>query len=246
MTKSEFDLKVTQIRQNLIEVKKQMNKAADKTGRDVSEIQLIAVTKLMPLETVKAGVAAGIRNFGENYPEQAAEKIIALSDQKDIIWHMIGHIQSRKTGTVCDHFQMVHSLDRIKIAKYLDRYCRERDKIMPVLIEVNMSGEKSKFGWQADSVDKWKNLASQFREFSELSNIEIRGLMTMPPLFENPEKTRPVYQRLREFQQFLQEQLPEMNWKELSIGTSFDFTIAIEEGATMVRLGTEIFGQRPS
>lgn len=245
MTPSEYEENVAQIRRNLEDVKRRMKEAAEKSGREVNEIQLIAVTKLMPLEMVRAGIEAGIRNFGENYPEQAAEKMIALSDHEDIRWHMIGHIQSRKTGIVCDHFHIVHSLDRMKIARYLDRYSRERKKVMPVLIEVNLSGEKSKHGFQADNKDSWDELAVLFREIGDLENIEICGLMTMPPLFDDPEKTRPVYQRLRELQQFLQNNLPEMDWDDLSIGTSFDFTIAIEEGATMVRLGTELFGQRP-
>lgn len=235
---------VSTIRQNLDRVKKLMSRAAEKSGRDLEQIQLIAVTKRMPVETIRAGIAAGIRRFGENYPEQAAEKIEAIGDKKDIEWHMIGHIQSRKTDTVCKYFSMVHSLDRMKIANYLDRYSGEAKRVMPVLIEVNLSGEASKYGWEASNEILWPEILPQFRDISQKPNIEIKGLMTMPPMYDDPELTRPIYRRLRRLQGFLQENIPDAQWDHLSIGTSFDFEIAIEEGATMVRIGTEIFGPR--
>ncbi len=241
----DFSQQVDQIKENLAVVQARMARAAEKAGRDHHEIQLIAVTKLMPLETIKAGIAAGIRAFGENYPEQAAEKIRALSSEEELTWHMIGHIQSRKTSTVCDYFDFVHAVDRIKIARYLDRYCGEANRRMPVLIEVNVSGEESKHGWKAWDEQAWPELVPHFEKIAQLPNIEVRGLMSMPPYFEDPEKTRPFYQRLGRLQRFLEDELPLMTWQELSIGTSFDFEVAIEEGATMVRLGTIIFGARP-
>ena len=149
MTQTDHNNLVSTIEQNLESVKNRMKRAAENAGRDVDTIQLVAVTKLMPLETIQAGIEAGIRCFGENYAEQAAEKIKALKTDEEIKWHMIGHIQSRKTETVCEYFDMVHSLDRLKIARYLDRYAREKGKIMPVLIEVNLSGEGSNHGWDA-------------------------------------------------------------------------------------------------
>jgi hypothetical protein len=117
---------------------------------------------------------------------------------------------------------------------------------MPVLIEVNVSGEASKYGWDASDEGLWPNLADQFRQICAYHNIEVRGLMTMPPLFDDPEDSRPVYRKLRRLQQFLKEVVSESDWKELSIGTSFDYPVAVEEGATMVRIGTEIFGSRPA
>ncbi|MFU8826429.1 MAG: YggS family pyridoxal phosphate-dependent enzyme [Brevefilum sp.] len=240
-----FSQQVAQIKANLTQVQSRMAQAADKAGRDHREIQMIAVTKLMPLETIKAGIAAGIRAFGENYPEQAAEKIKALASEQALTWHMIGHIQSRKTSTVCDNFDFVHAVDRMKIARYLDRYCGEANRRMPVLIEVNVSGEESKHGWKAWDEHTWPELVPQFEKIAHMPNIEVRGLMSMPPYFEDPENTRPFYQRLARLQRYLKEQLPMMTWRELSIGTSFDFEVAIEEGATMVRLGTIIFGARP-
>ncbi len=246
MPQNAFSDQVTQIQRNLEEISARMDRAAEKSGRKGSNIQLIAVTKLMPLETVRAGIAAGLHAFGENYPEQAAEKISALGTDHELTWHMIGHIQSRKTSTVCEYFDWVHSVDRIKIARYLDRYSREADRVMPVLIEVNLSGEESKHGWPAWNEENWPKLVPQFAEIANFSNIDVRGLMTMPPLFDDPELVRPYYQRLRRLQNYLQKALPEVNWNGLSIGTSFDYEVAIEEGATMVRLGTTLFGARPA
>lgn len=235
---------VERIKNNLDSVKKRIAESAAKVGRDPAEIKLVAVTKLMPKEVILAGIEAGICCFGENYPEQAAEKIASMDMDKVIEWHMIGHIQSRKADTVCKFFDMVHSLDRMKIARYLDRYANEQNRIMPVLLEVNLSGEESKYGWDASSESSWRNLLADFQKILGYKNIRVRGLMTMPPFYEDPEKTRPIYRELRRLKIFLQERIPEANWDELSIGTSFDFPVAVEEGATIVRIGTEIFGPR--
>lgn len=235
---------VERIKNNLDSVKKRIAESAAKVGRDPAEIKLVAVTKLMPKEVILAGIEAGICCFGENYPEQAAEKIASMDMDKVIEWHMIGHIQSRKADTVCKFFDMVHSLDRMKIARYLDRYANEQNRIMPVLLEVNLSGEESKYGWDASSESSWRNLLADFQKILGYKNIRVRGLMTMPPFYEDPEKTRPIYRELRRLKLFLQERIPEANWDELSIGTSFDFPVAVEEGATIVRIGTEIFGPR--
>jgi hypothetical protein len=245
MNQMEDSTLIAKIKENLDSVQARIDRAAERADRDSRKIQLIAVTKLMPLETVKAGIAAGIRAFGENYPEQAAEKIRALSTDETISWHMIGHIQSRKTSTVCAFFDWVHAMDRMKIARYLDRYSAEANRIMPVLIEVNVSGEESKHGWKAWDEDGWAELVPQFKEIAQFPQVEIHGLMSMPPYFDDPELTRPYYQRLGRLQRFLRDELPDISWDELSIGTSYDFEVAIEEGATMVRLGTTIFGSRP-
>ena len=246
MTEKDLSEQVAQIEKNLQQVKSRIAHAADKTGRDSQAIKIIAVTKLMPLETINAGIRAGIRDFGENYPEQAAEKIRALRTDENITWHMIGHIQSRKTNTVVEFFDWVHAVDRMKIARYLDRYNGEVNQVMPVLIEVNVSGEESKHGWKAWDEEGWSDLLPQFTRISQMPHIDIRGLMTMPPYFDDAELTRPYYQRLGRLQTFLRNEMPDVTWDELSIGTSFDFEVAIEEGATMVRLGTTIFGPRPT
>jgi len=237
--------KVSQIKENYQEVERRIERAVKKSGRDRGEVKVIAVTKLLPVETIYAAIEAGLRDFGENYPEQAEEKIKALGKDVDVTWHMIGHIQSRKTSTVCEYFDWVHSVDRMKIARYIDRYSRDANLIMPVLIEVNLSGEESKFGYKAWEEKHWLDLVPQFKEIAAMSNLQIQGLMTMPPFFDDPELTRPYYKRLRSLQGFLSEQLPEACWETLSIGTSFDYEVAIEEGATMVRLGTSLLGPRP-
>ncbi|NLN69753.1 MAG: YggS family pyridoxal phosphate-dependent enzyme [Chloroflexi bacterium] len=245
MTALNFSQQVAQIEANLANIKGRMEKAARKAGRDVNEIKLVAVTKLLPLETIKAGIAAGIRDFGENYPEQAVEKIQELASDESLAWHMIGHIQSRKASSVCAYFDWVHAVDRIKIARRLDRFCAETNRSMPVLIEVNVSGEESKHGFNAWDEHRWPDLLSEFKEITEFPHLQIQGLMSMPPFFDDPEKTRPFYQRLGRLQGFLRKELSEVSWDELSIGTSFDYEVAIEEGATIIRLGTTIFGSRP-
>jgi hypothetical protein len=233
------------IKANLAVIQGKIQNAAEKSGRTAADIQLVGVTKLLPLAVVQAGVEAGLTCFGENYPEQAIKKIEALKDVPGIEWHMIGHIQSRKTKTVCRYFDKVHSLDRMKIARLLDRYCDEMGRKMPVLLEVNLSGEESKSGWAAWDESRWPELVTPFGQIAGMENLRVEGLMSMPPLFDDPEATRPLYQRLRRLQAYLRESVPTANWEALSIGTSFDYTVAIEEGATMVRIGTELFGPRP-
>ena len=235
---------VEKIKDNFLSVINQIADSAQKAGRDDSKVKVIAVTKLMPLEVILAGVQAGIHRFGENYPEQAAEKIKSVESDENIEWHMIGHIQSRKSETVIKYFDMVHSLDRLKIARYLNRYAGEYNRVLPVLIEVNLSGEESKYGWEASDDEAWDKLLGDFKKISSYKNLQVQGLMTMPPLFEDPERTRPIYRKLTRLQRFLQIHIPDTQWDELSIGTSFDFPVAVEEGATMVRIGTEIFGPR--
>jgi hypothetical protein len=234
------------IKANLEGIQEKIQKAAEKSGRTAEDIQLVGVTKLLPLSLVQAGVAAGLTCFGENYPEQALEKIEALKGTPGIEWHMIGHIQSRKAETVARYFDMVHSLDRLKVARLLDRHCGELGRTMPVLLEVNLSGEESKSGWAAWDEERWEDLLAPFGQIANLAHLQIRGLMSMPPLFDDPEATRPLYRRLRRLQAFLQRSMPDVSWEALSIGTSFDYPVAIEEGATMVRIGTELFGSRPA
>ncbi len=239
------EAKIAIIGSNLEKVQQRIAKAAERSGRHSGSVKLIAVTKLVSLDVIQAGIQNGITCFGENYADQAAEKIQALEGHTGVEWHMIGHIQSRKAQTVCEYFDLVHSVDRMKIARYLDRYSGEMNRVLPVLMEVNVSGEDSKFGWPAYDEEGWENLLTPFRQIAELPNVEIRGLMSMPPLFEDPEKTRPLYKKLVRFRQYLQQEIPDVCWDELSIGTSFDYEVAIEEGATMVRVGTDIFGSRP-
>jgi PLP dependent protein len=229
---------------NLDALHERMAAAAERAGRDPQKLRLVAVTKQVDLYRVQTAAACGLDCFGENYPEQALDKIQSLDGRQKIEWHMIGHIQSRKSDTVAAWFDRVHSVDRMKIARRLQRDCQALDKVMPVLMEVNLTGEESKYGWPAWDELAWNNLVPSFEEIGSMQNLHVDGLMSMPPFFDDPENTRPVYQKLRRLQSFLKTELPSMIWDELSIGTSFDYEVAIEEGATFVRVGTALFGPR--
>jgi PLP dependent protein len=235
-----------QIRSNYQKVLEQSAKAAGVANRAPEEIQLIVVTKGHSLETVQAVVECGATKLGENYVEEAESKIKALAGQTELEWHMIGHIQSRKAQTVCQNFSWVQSLDSLKLAGRLDRFAGEMGIQLPVLLECNVSGETSKFGWPAWESDQWPVLREQFAQIADLPNLDIKGLMTMPPYFENPELARHYFQHLRKLQDYLIKTLPSQSWRELSMGMSGDFMIAIQEGATIIRIGTAILGPRLS
>jgi len=221
----------------------QIAETAARSGRLPSEVRLVVVSKSQPLEIVRAAVAAGISSFGENYAEEAVEKIAALKGTA-VEWHMIGHVQNRKAIMVAANFNMVHSLDSLKLAGRLNHFCSELIKILPVLLEFNVSGEESKFGFSAWDEAGWPDLEHEIEEILALPHLRVCGLMTMPPYFNNPESTRPYFQRLHNLQEFLAKRFPKAEWKELSMGTSVDFVTAIQEGATIVRIGQAIFGPR--
>jgi len=232
------------IENNYNHVLKNIEKSARKVGRDAGSVKLLVVTKGQPIETVRAVVAAGACFLGENYVEDAVPKIGALVDE-NLEWHMIGHVQSRKARTVSSHFAWVHSIDRLKLARRLDHFCEELGRVMPVLLECNVSHEASKFGWPAWNEDRWPELVNQIFQLLEFPNLEIRGLMTMPPYDPEPEKSRPYFEKLRRLRDYLAGQFPQINLSELSMGMSGDYQVAVQEGATIVRVGTAIVGQRP-
>lgn len=232
------------ISNNYFQVRQNIEKAANKSGRNTEEIKIIAVTKKQPVEVIKAAYACGMRKFGENYAEEGIKKIIALNQLVDIEWHMIGHIQSRKTKLVCEGYHYVHSLDSLKLAGKLNTICMQKQRRLPVLLEVNVSGEISKNGFKAEDLSDWQKLLVTIDQLASFDNIEIQGLMTMPPLTANPQESINCFRMMRELQIFLQNNRPIINWKELSMGTSFDYEVAIEHGATMVRIGEAILGPR--
>ncbi|MCX6065197.1 MAG: YggS family pyridoxal phosphate-dependent enzyme, partial [Chloroflexi bacterium] len=162
-----------------------------------------------------------------------------------LTWHMIGHVQSRKADLVAQNFNFMHSLDSLKLAIRLERFAAEAGLILPVLLECNVSGEESKFGYAAFDPAQLETLRLEAQQIAQLPHLEIRGLMTMPPLYDDAEKTRPFFRRLVELRERLSKQIPSVNWDELSMGTSADFVAAVEEGATIVRVGTAILGVRP-
>jgi PLP dependent protein len=235
---------VDSIRENHQRVMDQIAEAARRSGRAADEIRLVVVTKTQSLEIVEAAIEAGVRIFGENYPEEGAMKIQSLSAQSGVEWHMIGHVQSRKARLVADHFALLHSLDSLKLARRLDRFAAEANRVLPALLEFNVGGEESKSGWDASDQSGWDALLPEISELLTLPNLRIQGLMTMPPLGTDPEESRRFFLRLRRLRDHLASQFPQADWRELSMGTSMDFEVAVEAGATLVRVGTAIVGAR--
>ena len=235
---------VASIRENYQYTLDQIATAARKSNRDPNEIRLVVVTKSQPLEIVQAAIEAGARILGENYPEEGVMKIQSLSLQSSVEWHMIGHVQSRKARLVVDHFALLHSLDSLKLAQRLDRFAAENKRVLPVLLEFNVGGEESKSGWDASDESRWDALLPEVASIVNLPNLRVRGLMTMPPLETDPEEARRFFLRLRQLRDHLAAQFPGADWPELSMGTSADYRVAVEEGATLVRVGTAIVGAR--
>jgi pyridoxal phosphate enzyme (YggS family) len=224
----------------------QIEQARQRASRSTQPVKLVVVTKGHPVTAVEQAIRAGVRTLGENYVQEGVEKILAITGVEGLEWHMIGHVQSRKANLICEHFDWMQSLDSLKLAQRLNRFAGERGRIQPVLLECNVSGEESKFGWPAWDEQKWDGLLDAFEEIAASSNLQVRGLMTMPPFFDDPETARPYFRRLRRLQEFLARRLPQADWNELSMGMSADFEVAIEEGATIVRVGTAIMGVRPN
>ena len=235
---------VSSIRENYFKTLHQIANAAHKSNRNPDEVRLVVVTKSQPLEVVQATIEAGVRILGENYAEEGVMKIQSLSGQSGVEWHMIGHVQSRKARIVADHFALLHSLDSLKLAQRLNRFAAEREHILPVLLEFNVGSEKSKFGWNASEPSQWEAFLSEIAALLDLPNLRVHGLMTMPPLGMAPEDSRRFFQRLRLLRDHLASQFPNTDWRELSMGTSADYSVAVEEGATLVRVGTAIVGAR--
>jgi pyridoxal phosphate enzyme (YggS family) len=235
---------VTEIRGRYHQALDQIATAARKVQRDPDEIRLVVVTKSQPLDVVQAALEAGIKILGENYAEEGVMKIQSLAGRSGVEWHMIGHVQSRKAHLVAEHFALLHSLDSLKLAGRLDRFAAEQNRVLPVLLEFNMGGEESKSGWNASDQSKWNLLHPEIKSVVELTNLRVHGVMTMPPLETDPEQARRYFQSLRRLRDHLAVAFPQADWNELSMGTSADYAVAVEEGATLVRVGTAIVGAR--
>ena len=235
---------VDTIRENYHSTLDHIATAARKGGRTPEDIRLVVVTKSQPLEVVQAAIEAGIRILGENYPEEGVTKIQSLPGQSGVEWHMIGHVQSRKARIVAEHFELLHSLDSLKLAQRLDRFAAESGRVLPVLLEFNVGGEETKSGWDASNDSQWGFLHPDVQSILDLPNLRVHGLMTMPPLETDPEDSRRFFRRLRLLRDHLASTFTGADWRELSMGTSADYTIAVEEGATLVRVGTAIVGAR--
>lgn len=232
------------IKNNYDQVIEKIANRAIKAGRRPEEVQLVVVSKYQPVESIQAAINAGAVRFGENYPEQALPKIEELSHNKTIEWHMIGHLQSRKAKIVADHFTLIHSLDSVHLAEKLNGLMSERSKQMRALLEVNVSGEDAKGGWPVWEKSQWPAFLTEINQILMLPGIKVEGLMTMPPLTYDTEKVRPYFKRLRDLQDYLMKATEAKYWQDLSIGTSADYEIAIDEGARYVRIGQAILGMR--
>jgi pyridoxal phosphate enzyme (YggS family) len=235
---------VSSIRERYLQTLDRIDEATTRSGRETGAVRLVVVTKSQPLVVVRAAIEAGANVLGENYAEEALGKMKAVTGSS-VEWHMIGHVQSRKSDLIPGNFSMLHSLDSVKLAGRLNMVCELTNQKIPVLLEVNVSGEESKFGFPGWDENQWTELASAGEQIFAYPGLHISGLMTMPPFFTEPAEARPYFQRLQQIQEYLIEHLPQADWSELSMGTSGDFTIAIEEGATIVRIGQAIVGPRP-
>ena len=228
-----------QLLNNLKEIYREMAHAAMRAGREPSKVKLIAVTKTVDIDLIKKAVDIGLREFGENRVQEAQKKIknekLSVMTER-IHWHLIGHLQKNKVKTAVGLFDLVHSVDSLELAEEIDSQAAKINKKQRVLIQVKLSEEETKYGVAEN------DLFGLARKIIALGNLKLEGLMTIPPFFDEPERARPYFRKLSELRNKLEKEgfrLP-----ELSMGMSNDFEVAIEEGATMVRVGTAIFGER--
>jgi pyridoxal phosphate enzyme (YggS family) len=223
------------IAQNLKEVQAAIAAAAQRAGRDPGEVRLVAVSKTVDLERLRAAIEAGHHLFGENYLQEAKAKIEVLG--RGISWHLVGHLQTKKAKGAVELFDLIHAVDRVKLARALEAAAARQGKIQDVLIQVNQGGEDTKSGVAPEEAPEL------LREIGRLPHLRLQGLMTMPPWFADPEAVRPYFRALRELRDGLRT-LSGLPLLELSMGMSGDYAVAVEEGATLVRVGTAIFGGR--
>jgi len=228
------------ISENFRQVKRRIIDAAKRVGRDPSDIRLLAVTKEQSDVIVAEGIQAGMTLFGENKVQEAMDKIEAIG-RTGLEWHFLGRLQKNKVKFVFDFFDLIHSVDSLSLAEAIHKKAQKIGFCMPILLQINISGEESKLGM--DPLD----LPKEIERVAKLEGVKIKGLMTIPPYTSDPENSRPYYARLRELRNTCSKlAVPGMELDELSMGMSNDYEVAIEEGATLVRVGTGLFGPRPS
>jgi len=241
-----------QIGLNLASVEERVARAAERSRRDPEDVTVVAITKTFGLEHVQTAYELGIRHFGENRVTEAAQKLPParkwLVGREEPVWHMVGHLQRRKVGDALGLFDLIHSVDSLRLAERIDRLCqRVGRRPMSILLEANTSGETQKYGFRLhrspEDSAQWAEFLSTLERIVELPGVEVQGLMTMAPLVES-ESARPCFRKLRGIRDALGQVFPEMECSELSMGMTNDFEVAVEEGATMLRLGQAIFGPR--
>lgn len=222
------------IAENIENVQNRIKRVAEKVGRDAKDIKLVTVTKTVDVNRIREAINAGARILGENRVQEALPKLKEIG--KIVSWHFIGHLQTNKAKDVVGNFELIHAVDSLRLSEEINRQSKKRDIVQEILIEVKLSEEESKYGMTENG------LLPLIERASEFENIKILGLMTIPPFFDDAEKTRPYFKRLRE----IRDEAEKRGFKltELSMGMTHDFEVAIEEGATMVRIGTAIFGER--
>jgi pyridoxal phosphate enzyme (YggS family) len=230
--------RLNSLKDRLEAVLQRIGHAAQLAGRNPQSVHLVAVTKTVPADVVKQAIHAGVTRLGENYIQEATEKFQALY-REAVGWHFIGHLQSNKAKFAVRMFDLIHSVDSFKLAREIDRQAAKLDKIQKILIQVNISGESTKSG-----IEEQQAMAL-VRQIAPLPHTRVCGLMTMPPFFNAPETVRPFFRRLRLLsERMAAETIPTVSMQELSMGMTGDFEVAIAEGATLVRIGTAIFGER--
>ena len=222
--------------ENLASIRQRIAAACARAGRDPASVTLMAVSKGMPPETVREAAELGLVLFGENKVQEAKAKIPFCPGR--LRWQLIGHLQSNKCRDAVHFFEMIQSVDSLELAREINKWADKQAKTMPVLLEVNLAGESTKFGFKAEQ------LLSDLNAVNALPRIEVHGLMTIAPWTPEPEKARPIFRELRELKAQCEEKLG-APLPQLSMGMSGDFEVAIEEGATLVRIGTSLFGARP-
>jgi pyridoxal phosphate enzyme (YggS family) len=225
------------LKKRLENVKDRINKAALKCNRDPESIHLVAVSKTIPANSVRKAIEAGVTTLGENYVQEARKKFSVLGTYP-VSWHFIGHLQSNKAKYAVRLFDLIHSVDTLKLAGELNKQAKKVNKIQDVLLQINIGKEPSKSGSDIE------NMTSLIKDIVLFENLSVKGLMAMPPFFNNPEKARPYFIALRNLRDQIQKAFPGVVLNELSMGMTGDFEVAIEEGATLVRIGTAIFGER--
>lgn len=234
-----------QIRANITQVNERIAAAARRARRHPTEVRIIAVTKTVPIEDILVAHQAGLSEFGENRVEEATEKIPLCRAKVYARWHMVGHLQRRKVRDAIALFDSIQSVDTVALAEKISRLCVEAGRVMPILLEMNVSGEESKYGFAAANVlhdaSAFDSLCVDVERILALPGVRVKGLMTVAPIAPEAEMVRPHFRALRRLQEALRRRFPAANWSELSMGMTDDFEVAVEEGATMVRLGRAIF-----
>ena len=227
------------MKERLDKIVKRIEAATMACGRDPETIKLVAVSKIKPAETVAEAHSAGQLLFGENYIQEAMDKIPALSGLKDITWHFIGHLQSKKSKYAVGLFDLIHSVDSLKLAREINKQAEKIGKVQNILIQVNISQEDTKSGITEEETEQL------IRDVALLENVSVKGLMTMPPYYNDPEMAKPYFAALKGLSEKIRGlEIPNVSMDELSMGMTGDFEAAIQEGATLVRIGTAIFGER--